>query len=95
VRIEVKPVAVRVKSAGMNVMSVVSVPYRSLLLYACDAACHCFGHADSCFYDAAVASYLPTLNAAGVRSGGGVCVDCRHNTTGNSDVSRVTVFSPT
>jgi len=25
----------------------------------------------------------PSLNAAGVRSGGGVCINCQHNTTGN------------
>jgi len=62
------------------------------VVYTCDAVCNCFGHADSCFYDAAVASFIPSLNAAGVRSGGGVCVDCRHNTTGNSDVSHVIVF---
>jgi len=52
------------------------------------AACNCFGHADTCFYDEAVSSYTPSLNAAGVRSGGGVCMDCQHNTTGNSPAWR-------
>ena len=63
---------------------------------ACDAACNCFEHADTCYYDDVVARYMPTLNATAVRSGGGVCIDCQHNTTGTvtrfRDVNDVIVF---
>lgn len=48
---------------------------------ACEA-CNCFQHADSCYYDKNVADSNKSLNAKGEYSGGGVCIDCRDNTTG-------------
>ena len=40
--------------------------------------CECYGHANSCYYDAMLDSF-PDDHDVG---GGGVCVDCQHNTTG-------------
>ena len=44
--------------------------------------CNCFGHSDTCYYDSNVAAQGASLNARGELSGGGVCVECRDNTTG-------------
>jgi hypothetical protein len=37
--------------------------------------CECHGHADKCYFDAAVW-------AASGQTSGGVCIDCQHNTIG-------------
>ena len=44
--------------------------------------CNCFGHADSCVYNQTVADQRLSLNLRGDYSGGGVCLQCRHNTAG-------------
>nr|XP_038952851.1 laminin subunit alpha-3 isoform X2 [Rattus norvegicus] len=45
-------------------------------------ACNCHGHAVDCYYDEAVSRQQASLNSKGVYTGGGVCIDCQHNTAG-------------
>ena len=44
--------------------------------------CNCHNHADSCFYDENIERDGLSLNMLGEYSGGGHCVDCKHNTVG-------------
>ncbi|XP_055337185.1 laminin subunit alpha-1-like [Paramacrobiotus metropolitanus] len=44
--------------------------------------CQCHGHADECVYDYGVAQSRQSLSITGKYEGGGVCLDCQHNTTG-------------
>ncbi|XP_023338185.1 laminin subunit alpha-1, partial [Eurytemora carolleeae] len=44
--------------------------------------CQCFGHADECYFDPLVEAERGSLNTAGKKSGGGICLDCRDKTTG-------------
>nr|XP_021501092.1 laminin subunit alpha-3 isoform X2 [Meriones unguiculatus] len=45
-------------------------------------ACNCHGHAVDCYYDSDVEQQQASLNSEGVYSGGGVCINCQHNTAG-------------
>ncbi|KAM6217519.1 laminin subunit alpha-3-like [Rhynchocyon petersi] len=45
-------------------------------------ACNCHGHAVDCYYDADVEKQRASLNMQGIYAGGGVCVNCQHNTAG-------------
>ena len=45
--------------------------------------CQCFGHADSCVYDANVEATGRSLDILNNVAGGGVCQSCRDNTAGN------------
>ncbi|PIK46886.1 putative laminin subunit alpha-2-like [Apostichopus japonicus] len=49
--------------------------------FACEA-CNCHNHADDCYYDPRVEADGLSLDAESVYSGGGVCIDCRDQTTG-------------
>ncbi|KAJ8032912.1 Laminin subunit alpha [Holothuria leucospilota] len=44
--------------------------------------CNCHGHSSDCNYDEEVARNRLSLDIYGNYEGGGVCVDCQHNTTG-------------
>ncbi|XP_061652306.1 laminin subunit alpha-3-like isoform X5 [Phyllopteryx taeniolatus] len=44
--------------------------------------CQCFAHADDCYYDPEVEARGASLDISGGYSGGGVCIDCQHNTVG-------------
>ncbi|XP_055022543.1 laminin subunit alpha-1 [Boleophthalmus pectinirostris] len=44
--------------------------------------CNCHNKAEECFYNQTVSDLRLSLNAAGQRLGGGVCVNCQHNTAG-------------
>uniref|UniRef100_A0A8B9U3T3 Laminin subunit alpha 3 n=1 Tax=Anas zonorhyncha TaxID=75864 RepID=A0A8B9U3T3_9AVES len=44
--------------------------------------CNCFGHATDCYYDADVDRRQESLNIHGHYEGGGVCINCQHNTAG-------------
>ncbi|XP_078791367.1 laminin subunit alpha-3 isoform X1 [Oryzias latipes] len=44
--------------------------------------CQCFSHASDCYYDPEVERRGASLDTFGRYSGGGVCVDCQHNTAG-------------
>ncbi|XP_022246631.1 laminin subunit alpha-2-like, partial [Limulus polyphemus] len=44
--------------------------------------CECFDHANECIYDEDVAARNGSLNAKGQYEGGGVCVNCKHHTSG-------------
>ncbi|XP_072324624.1 laminin subunit alpha-3 isoform X2 [Scyliorhinus torazame] len=44
--------------------------------------CHCHGHAKDCYYDAAVSHRRASVNSHGRYEGGGVCLNCQHNTAG-------------
>ncbi|KAF8792889.1 Laminin subunit alpha-1 like protein [Argiope bruennichi] len=44
--------------------------------------CQCYGHADICFYDQTVADKRASLNINEEYEGGGVCIKCKHHTTG-------------
>ncbi|XP_077634366.1 laminin subunit alpha-3 isoform X1 [Crocuta crocuta] len=45
-------------------------------------ACNCHGHAIDCYYDPDVERQQASLNIQGVYAGGGVCINCQHNTAG-------------
>ncbi|XP_046289595.1 laminin subunit alpha-3 isoform X1 [Marmota monax] len=45
-------------------------------------ACNCHGHAIDCYYDPEVEQQQASLNTQGIYAGGGVCIDCQHNTAG-------------
>ncbi|NXW82040.1 LAMA3 protein, partial [Alopecoenas beccarii] len=45
-------------------------------------ACNCHGHATDCYYDADVDQRRESLNILGHYEGGGVCINCQHNTAG-------------
>ncbi|KAK7893585.1 hypothetical protein WMY93_022737 [Mugilogobius chulae] len=44
--------------------------------------CNCHNKAEDCFYNQTVSDLRLSLNAAGLRHGGGVCIDCQQNTAG-------------
>ncbi|XP_026555076.1 laminin subunit alpha-3 isoform X1 [Pseudonaja textilis] len=44
--------------------------------------CNCHGHALDCYYDHDVERRKESLNLHGQYQGGGVCIDCQHNTAG-------------
>lgn len=44
--------------------------------------CNCHGHSAECYYDEEVARNRLSLDIQGRYDGGGVCVDCQHNTAG-------------
>ncbi|XP_072567322.1 laminin subunit alpha-3 isoform X1 [Paramormyrops kingsleyae] len=44
--------------------------------------CQCHSHATDCYYDPEVARRRASLNIYGRYDGGGVCIDCQHNTAG-------------
>ncbi|XP_056188731.1 laminin subunit alpha-3 [Falco biarmicus] len=44
--------------------------------------CNCHGHATDCYYDADVDQRRESLNIHGYYEGGGVCINCQHNTAG-------------
>uniref|UniRef100_A0A5F8G2Z2 Laminin subunit alpha-3 n=1 Tax=Monodelphis domestica TaxID=13616 RepID=A0A5F8G2Z2_MONDO len=45
-------------------------------------ACNCHGHATDCYYDPDIERLKGSLNIHGVYEGGGVCINCQHNTAG-------------
>nr|XP_054528113.1 laminin subunit alpha-3 isoform X5 [Pan troglodytes] len=45
-------------------------------------ACNCHGHASDCYYDPDVERQQASLNTQGIYAGGGVCINCQHNTAG-------------
>lgn len=57
--------------------------------------CQCHGHADECHFDPDVANNRLSLSASGKYEGGGVCLNCKHNTTGiNCERCRSVFFRP-
>ncbi|KAJ7338748.1 hypothetical protein JRQ81_012650, partial [Phrynocephalus forsythii] len=44
--------------------------------------CNCHGHATDCYYDPEVERRRESLNVYGQYQGGGVCINCQHNTAG-------------
>ncbi|XP_053349425.1 laminin subunit alpha-3 isoform X3 [Clarias gariepinus] len=44
--------------------------------------CQCHSHATDCYYDAEVERRRASLNIHGRYDGGGVCINCQHNTAG-------------
>ncbi|XP_040910690.1 laminin subunit alpha-3-like isoform X2 [Toxotes jaculatrix] len=44
--------------------------------------CQCFSHAFDCYYDQEVEKRGASLDTFGRYDGGGVCIDCQHNTAG-------------
>ena len=48
----------------------------------CVLACQCYGHSDECVYNEEVARNMSSIDIHGVKSGGGVCVNCQHDTAG-------------
>ena len=47
-------------------------------------ACNCHGHSDHCYFDKEVAERKESLDIHGNYDGGGVCINCQHNTDGNN-----------
>ncbi|KTG35339.1 hypothetical protein cypCar_00020114, partial [Cyprinus carpio] len=46
--------------------------------------CNCHRHSSECYYDPEIDQRRASLNMQGEYSGGGVCVECQHHTTGNN-----------
>lgn len=44
--------------------------------------CQCYGHADTCVYDRQIHEEGRSKNIHGMMDGGGVCLNCKHHTTG-------------
>ncbi|XP_064625988.1 laminin subunit alpha lam-3-like [Lineus longissimus] len=44
--------------------------------------CNCNRHAESCVFNQTIADLKMSMNKQGVFNGGGVCLDCQHNTEG-------------
>uniref|UniRef100_A0A671KLI3 Laminin subunit alpha-5-like n=1 Tax=Sinocyclocheilus anshuiensis TaxID=1608454 RepID=A0A671KLI3_9TELE len=44
--------------------------------------CNCHRHSSECYYDPEIDQRRASLNMQGEYSGGGVCVECQHHTTG-------------
>ncbi|XP_048364494.1 laminin subunit alpha-3 [Sphaerodactylus townsendi] len=44
--------------------------------------CNCHGHASDCYYSPEVEQRKESINLSGQYQGGGVCIDCQHNTAG-------------
>ena len=58
-------------------------------------ACNCHGHSSKCQYSEQVAERKLSLDINGKREGGGVCVECQHNTYGiNCEKCRPYYFRP-
>jgi len=60
------------------------VAFLTFTLFLIITECNCNGHSDQCIYDANVAARNASINLTGDKRGGGVCVNCRHYTTGNN-----------
>ncbi|RWS31675.1 Laminin subunit alpha-like protein [Leptotrombidium deliense] len=57
--------------------------------------CNCFGHSSNCVYNETVDQLGLSLDKYGQRSGGGVCLDCQHNTEGiNCDKCKPKFYRP-
>ncbi|XP_067833792.1 laminin subunit alpha-3 isoform X2 [Heptranchias perlo] len=46
--------------------------------------CNCHGHAKDCYYDSEVSHRRVSINTHGQYEGGGVCLNCQHNTAGTN-----------
>ncbi|MEE6464203.1 hypothetical protein FKM82_006212 [Ascaphus truei] len=46
--------------------------------------CNCHGHASDCYYDPDVDKRKASLDIYGRYNGGGVCINCQHNTAGEN-----------
>jgi len=49
---------------------------RAKMSLICCTECNCFGHAESCSYNASIEERQLSLNIHGEYQGGGVCNDC-------------------
>ena len=59
------------------------------------AACNCHGHSSKCQYSEQVAQRKLSLDINGKREGGGVCLECQHNTYGiNCEKCRPYYYRP-
>ncbi|KAJ8257343.1 hypothetical protein GJAV_G00184600 [Gymnothorax javanicus] len=60
------------------------VPWKPATTYSANECepCNCHRHAFDCYYDPEVNQRRASINLQGEYSGGGVCLDCQHHTTG-------------
>ncbi|XP_032875419.1 laminin subunit alpha-3 isoform X3 [Amblyraja radiata] len=58
-------------------------PATTSLVNRCEP-CNCHGHSMDCYYDAAITQRRGSMNIHGQYKGGGVCLNCQHNTAGTN-----------
>ncbi|KAH0617778.1 hypothetical protein JD844_016353 [Phrynosoma platyrhinos] len=77
-----KPVIIAVlditRNAGSLQQSVAQISVNAFIII----SCNCHGHAIDCYYDPEIEQRKESLNIYGEYQGGGVCIDCQHNTAG-------------
>ena len=72
----------------------------SLILHFVDilnvSGCNCHNHTTDCYYDERISQARRSLDIHGNYEGGGVCVNCQHNTDGiNCEKCKRNYYRPT
>lgn len=89
----------RGSSQRLTILSLVNVSifFTLLVVYfiLSNIACNCFGHSDECEYNPEIDHLGKSLDIHGNYEGGGVCLNCKHNTQGiNCDQCKPGFFRP-